>query len=91
MHGANPKALLYFGSLVPQFISFQQPIGTQLLYIAAIHLTTASLVLLIYSVLAARLGRMQIGEGARRAFSVAAGLVFVGSGVGLALARPSAE
>jgi threonine/homoserine/homoserine lactone efflux protein len=87
MHGANPKALLFFGSLVPQFVSLERPIGAQLISIAAIHLVTAAAVLVAYSVLSAHVGRLRIDDRVRRLFGGAAGLVFVGSGATLALMR----
>lgn len=87
LHAANPKALLYFGSVLPQFVDPSHGLMWQLLALGCIHMTTASLVLLTYSTLSSRLRRSTTGVRIRRAFNVAAGSCLVGAGVSLALAR----
>lgn len=87
LHAANPKALLYFGSLVPQFVNPSRPLIPQLGALASIHLATAAAVLLAYSLLAARLGRAMTDTRVHRVFHTAAGSVLIGAGVTLALSR----
>lgn len=87
LHAANPKALLYFGSLVPQFVSPHQPVIPQLGALTVIHLLTASSVLLAYSAVSARFRRVAVGGAARRIFNTATGTVMLGAGLGLVFAR----
>lgn len=87
LHAANPKALLYFGSLVPQFIDPSRPIAAQLVFLAAIHLATAGCVLGAYSVFAGRFHGSSINARVRRAFNIATGGFFVSAGISLALMR----
>lgn len=87
LHAANPKALLYFGSVLPQFVNPSRPLGWQLAALGCIHMATAGLVLLTYSVLSARFHRSTTGVRVRRVFNAAAGSCLVGAGVSLALTR----
>lgn len=91
LHAGNPKALLYFGSLVPQFVDSSQPVGFQLLALTWIHLATASAVLLAYSAVSSRFRRSAAGGRVRRAFHVATGSFLVGAGVSLMLVRKGAQ
>ncbi len=87
LHAANPKALLYFGSLVPQFVDPEKTLWLQLLSLAVVHLMTASGVLLAYSMLSARFRRSAPCVRVRRAVHAATGSFLVGAGVSLAFAR----
>ena len=91
LHAANPKALLYFGSLVPQFVDPTHSLGPQLASLAAIHLSTAAAVLLVYAGLFSHFRRAQVSARANAAFKVAAGLSLVGAGVSMALFRKGAQ
>lgn len=91
LHAANPKALLYFGSLVPQFVDSTHPLGPQIISLAGIHLLTAASVLLSYATLSSYLRHSEVSAGASRAFKVAAGSSLVGAGVSMALLRKGAE
>jgi len=90
VHASNPKALLYFGSLVPQFVDQSHPLVGQLLALTVVHLVSASSVLAVYSVLAARFRGSATNARVRRVFHVTTGSFLVGAGVSLALARKSA-
>lgn len=37
---SNPKGLIYFGALFPQFINYQEPLGLQFLILTLVFLTT---------------------------------------------------
>lgn len=87
LHAANPKALLYFGSLVPQFVTTGKPLAMQLAALALIHLSTASCVLIIYAASSARLGRGSVGPGVSRFLRFAAGASLIGAGVSLGCLR----
>jgi homoserine/homoserine lactone efflux protein len=91
LHAANPKALLYFGSLVPQFVDPARPLPSQLVTLAAIHLSTAAVVLIAYAAVSARLRYSAANAGANRIFKVAAGSSMVGAGVSMALLRKGTE
>jgi homoserine/homoserine lactone efflux protein len=87
LHAANPKALLYFGSLVPQFVDPARSLVPQLSALAFIHLATASGVLLVYSLLSTRLRQATASRRVRRVFHAATGSFLVGAGVSLAITR----
>ncbi len=91
LHAANPKALLYFGSLVPQFVNAAHPLGPQIISLAGIHLLTAAAVLLAYAALSSHLRHSRVSDRAGRAFKVAAGSSLVGAGVSMALLQKGAE
>jgi threonine/homoserine/homoserine lactone efflux protein len=91
LHAANPKALLYFGSLVPQFVNSMHPLGPQLTSLAGIHLLTAAGVLLTYAALSSHLRRSEVSVKMNRAFKVVAGSSLVGAGVSMALLRKGTE
>lgn len=54
VHAANPKALLYFGSIVPQFLRPEKPLLPQIATLGLLHLLTALTVLLSYGLFAAQ-------------------------------------
>jgi threonine/homoserine/homoserine lactone efflux protein len=91
LHAANPKALLYFGSLVPQFVNDMHPLGPQLASLAGIHLLTAAAVLLVYTALSSHLRHSKVSVRMNRAFKVAAGSSLAGAGLSMALLRKGAE
>jgi threonine/homoserine/homoserine lactone efflux protein len=51
---ANPKALIFFIAILPQFVDPQLPIGAQMLWLAAGSVIPEFLILLGYGLLAAR-------------------------------------
>jgi len=91
LHAGNPKAILYFGSLVPQFVDQSRPVAGQLVTLAVVHLLTASAVLCTYSVLSAWFRRWAAGGRLRRVFQVSTGTFLIGAGVSLLLARKAAQ
>lgn len=83
----NPKAIVFFLSILPQFVDPAHEAGPQLLLLV---LSYATLVLIIHSVYAwgAQAVRQFLGSArGRRWFQRGSGLVFIG--FGLALARAS--
>jgi homoserine/homoserine lactone efflux protein len=87
VHAANPKALLYFGSLVPQFVDPASPLAPQLVALAAIHLLTAAAVLVAYAVVSSRLRHSVTGGKTARLFKALAGSSLIGAGISMALVR----
>lgn len=86
---ANPKAILFFTALLPQFVDPARPIASQILVLAATSIVSEFFVLVGYAWLAARGGALLI-ERPRlaRATDAAAGTCLLGAGIGLALAHP---
>jgi len=84
----NPKALLFFSALLPQFIDPQAPIAPQLIVLGALTVSIDFSVLLMYAWLADR-GRHALGGSPiQRWFDRAAGTFLLAAGLKLAaLAR----
>jgi homoserine/homoserine lactone efflux protein len=75
----NPKALLFFGALLPQFIDTTHPLMPQYLLMFAITFMGESIVLSAYGWLAAVGGRRAGGHGTLR--ERVSGTVLIGLGV----------
>jgi len=58
VQAANPKALVFFVALLPQFINPDSPVGLQILILGASSVLIEFLVLAAYVVLAARAGQL---------------------------------
>jgi homoserine/homoserine lactone efflux protein len=82
---SNPKALLWFGAIVPQFIDPKRDIVHQIVILGATGTTTEFPILLGYAVLAGRLA--SLGAGYARWTSRISGLFLIGAGGGLAMVR----
>lgn len=87
---ANPKAVLFFTALLPQFVDAKHAIAPQVLLLAVTSIVSEFFVLAAYASLAARGGALLIDARPRlaRAGDAAAGTCLIGAGVGLALAHP---
>lgn len=85
LHASNPKALLYFSTLVPQFLRSDEPLVPQLAVLGATHLATAFFVLSLYGVLAAQLIRLGQPAVLSRYLGFASGFLLLGAGAGMAL------
>ena len=82
---ANPKTLLFFGAFLPQFVSPNSYLLTQLLILAATFLVLAILFDGTWAVLAGRIGSALAARGRLRHCVESA--LLLGAGLGLALAR----
>jgi threonine/homoserine/homoserine lactone efflux protein len=82
---SNPKTLLFFGVLLPQFIDPSRPAGPQLAVLAATLLVMAILLDGAWAVAAGR-ARMLLARHGRLRNRVSGGLLMT-AGVGLALAQ----
>ena len=86
---ANPKAILFFTALLPQFVDPARAIAPQILVLAATSIVCEFFVLAGYAWLAARGGALLIARPRlARATDAAAGSCLIGAGIGLALAHP---
>ena len=87
---ANPKAILFFTALLPQFVDPAEPIAQQILVLAVTSIVSEFFVLAGYAWLAARGGALLVARPRlARATDAAAGTCLLGAGVGLALAHPT--
>jgi len=86
---ANPKAILFFTALLPQFIDTAHAIAPQVFVLAVTSIVSEFFVLAAYAWLAARGGALLLARPRlARASDVAAGTCLIGAGIGLALAHP---
>lgn len=91
LHAANPKALLYFGTLVPQFIHAEAPFMPQILLLAATHLAVAFTVMGGYGLMAGHLARYALRPRFARGLYLASGSLLIAAGAGMALIRRTAN
>lgn len=82
---ANPKALLFFAALLPQFIAPNEPVARQILNLGLTSMVVEFGVLFAYGALAARASRVLQRPRFATATNRAAGGLLVGAGVGLGL------
>jgi homoserine/homoserine lactone efflux protein len=75
---ANPKALLYFLALLPQFIDPARPVAAQTAVLALIGCTVEMLVLGGYAAFAHLVRQRLAGEGVRRWVQRGTGAAFLG-------------
>jgi homoserine/homoserine lactone efflux protein len=86
----NPKAIIFIGALVPQFIDPASPLLFQYLSIAVTLCLTDMLVMSIYALSAARLGRWLHDPAVLRQQNRVFGALFVSAGAALAASARSA-
>lgn len=87
---ANPKAILFFTALLPQFIEPARAIAPQVFLLAVTSIVSEFFVLAAYAWLAARGGALLLARPRlARASDAAAGTCLIGAGIGLALAHPA--
>jgi len=81
----NPKTLLFYGALLPQFIDPAAPAAPQLTLLAATFLLIAAIGDTTWALFAARARHLLAGRGRLR--NRLTGGALIGAGIGLALAR----
>lgn len=86
---ANPKAILFFTALLPQFVDPARAVAPQIFVLAVTSIASEFVVLAGYAGLAARGGALLVTRRPRlvRASDAAAGTCLIGAGIGLALAH----
>lgn len=84
---SNPKAVLFFTALLPQFVSPRAPVASQILVLGMTSMTIEFLVLIAYGSVAARGSRMFGSGGAGPLLNAAGGLLLIGAGAGIAVTR----
>lgn len=83
---SNPKALLFFGAFIPQFVDPNGNAAWQVVLLGATFMAVATLCDGAYAVLVGRLGLALSGRRVRIVSRLSGGLL-IGGGVWLALAR----
>jgi homoserine/homoserine lactone efflux protein len=81
---SNPKVLLVFGALIPQFIAPEQNFVRQLIFLGLTFMVLATIFDGLYAVAAGRAGAL-LSKSRVRAVEVASGLFLIGGGIWLAL------
>lgn len=83
----NPKGLIYFGALFPQFIDIHKPMVMQFSVLTAIFLATDFLWMAIYALGGSAIMRWLTSPVHQRWFNRLSGAALVAAGVALAFAR----
>lgn len=84
VHAANPKALLYFGSILPQFLRPGDAILPQVIILGVLHLLVALTVLSAYGLFASRIRVYVHNPKFCRTLHAASGSLLIAAGAGLA-------
>ncbi len=85
LQAANPKAIMFFVALLPQFINPNENIALQVAVLALTSVTSEFVVLVGYGFAAGRLSHWAKRPGVTRTADRAAGTLLVGAGIGLGL------
>jgi len=85
--GANPKALVFFSALLPQFISPGAPVPAQVAILGVSSMVIELVVLGIYSAVCHRARAMVQRPGIATSLNRAGGALLIGAGAGLATMR----
>ena len=83
---SNPKALLFFGAFIPQFIDPAGSVVLQTLLLGATFMVVATVLDSAYAVLAGQ-ARHWLTQTRVRTLEIASGLILVGGGIWLAFTR----
>jgi homoserine/homoserine lactone efflux protein len=84
LQGANPKTLLFFTAILPQFIDPKSSIGVQILILGMSSLVVEFFILFIYGQLAGRTARAVKSPRFGKLSSRIAGFLLISAGLGLA-------
>ena len=84
VHAANPKALLYFASIVPQFLHPDGRLLPQIVLLGVVHLATALTVLCAYGIFASRIRAFARHPWFARSLNGTSGALLIAAGAGVA-------
>jgi homoserine/homoserine lactone efflux protein len=85
--GANPKALVFFGALLPQFVDPAASVPTQVAVLAASSILIELAVLALYVAVCHRARRLLQRPGLVGTLNRAGGVLLIGAGAGMATLR----
>src|SRR5262245_59291406 len=89
LQGANPKALLFFTAILPQFIDTRASIAPQVLILGTSSIVVEFMILLTYGQLAGRTLAMARNARFEKISNRIAGSLLIAAGLGLARVRRS--
>jgi homoserine/homoserine lactone efflux protein len=82
---SNPKALIYFGALFPQFINYQLPLIQQFLVLTLTFLVTDIFWMFVYAMAGKNIMRWLRSPRHQAIFNTISGLVLIAAGIFMAL------
>jgi threonine/homoserine/homoserine lactone efflux protein len=82
---SNPKGLIYFGALFPQFIAYQEPLTTQFLILTLTFLVIDLMWMFIYAIAGNSIMRWLKAPKHQTGFNALSGLVLIAAGIFMAL------
>ncbi len=82
---SNPKGLIYFGALFPQFIAYHQPLAAQFLILTLTFLVTDLIWMFIYALAGNSIMRWLKTPKHQTWFNALSGLVLIAAGIFMAL------
>ena len=82
---SNPKALIYFGALYPQFISYQQPIAVQFFILTITFLITDLFWMFVYAIAGNKIMHWLTTPKHQTLFNISSGLILIAVGIFMAL------
>ena len=89
LQASNPKALLFFTAILPQFIDPRRAVAYQILVLGMTSVAIELLILLLYGELAARAAARLRTPGFQKLTDRIGGSLLIGAGLGLARLRRS--
>ena len=87
VQAANPKTILFFGALLPQFVDATGDIAMQLLVLGITSMAVEFVILAVYGGLAGRLRRFATRPEVALWFERISGGLFIAAGLGMAAIR----
>src|SRR5215510_2075322 len=87
LQGANPKAILFFAAILPQFIEPNYPIALQVLVLGSSSVLVEFLILVTYGKLAGRTMLLAKDPRFEKISNRVAGVLLISAGLGLARLR----
>ncbi|MEM1132689.1 MAG: LysE family translocator [Pseudomonadota bacterium] len=91
VHMANPKALLFYTTILPQFLDASRPIGPQILALVIATIFTETTSLSIYSIIASRGGAIARDAGRSHMLNRIAGVILITVAIALLIVNALPE